>query len=213
MFLLPNLLHFGRVLHALGLDVHSGRMLDVASALEHVDVGRRSDFYFTLQSLLIHRQQDLATFDEAFRVFWRPPPGEWSIQDLRALGEQRRFGSPQVDVPAAQSGSPDDPSVPVPTETIERIVPTSYSAQDVSRVKDFAQFTEDELRQGQSMIAALTWNLDTRQTCRWTGGRGRVLDLRTLVRRNGRYGGELMVLPTRERLTQRRPLVLIADVS
>ena len=47
--LLHNLLHFGRLLHSLGLDVHAGRMLDVASALEHIDIGRRSDFYFTLQ--------------------------------------------------------------------------------------------------------------------------------------------------------------------
>ena len=72
-------------------------MLDVAAALAHVDIGRRSDFYFTLRSLLVHRQQDLATFDEAFRVFWRPPPGEWSPNDLRALGEQRRFGPPEVE--------------------------------------------------------------------------------------------------------------------
>ena len=39
--LLHNLLHFGRLLRALGLDVHAGRMLDVAGALAHVDIGRR----------------------------------------------------------------------------------------------------------------------------------------------------------------------------
>ena len=85
--LLPNLVHFGRLLRALGLDVHAGRMLDVAGALAHVDIGRRSDVYFTLRTLLIHRQQDLATFDEAFRVFWRPPPGDWSTD--RSSGARR----------------------------------------------------------------------------------------------------------------------------
>ena len=58
--LLRNLLHFGRLLRSLGLDVQAGRMLDVAGALEHIDIGRRTDFYFTLGALLVHRQQDLA---------------------------------------------------------------------------------------------------------------------------------------------------------
>ncbi len=58
-YLLHNLLHFGRLLHSLGLDVHAGRMVDVTSALEHIDIGRRSDVFFTLQSLLIHRPQDI----------------------------------------------------------------------------------------------------------------------------------------------------------
>ena len=92
-FLVHNLLHFGRLLRALGLDVHAGRMLDVAVALQHIDIGRRADVHAALQSLLIHRQQDLAIFDEAFRVFWRPPSGEWSSTDLRAIGERRRTGS------------------------------------------------------------------------------------------------------------------------
>ena len=83
-FLLHNLLHFGRLLHALGADVHAGRMLDVTRALEHVEVGRRTDFYFALQSLMIHRPQDRVLFDEAFRVFWRPPPEGWSMDDLSA---------------------------------------------------------------------------------------------------------------------------------
>jgi len=65
-FLLRNLLRFGQLLHGLGVDTPAGRMLDVASALAHIDIGRRSDFYFTLRSFLIHRPQDFALFDQAF---------------------------------------------------------------------------------------------------------------------------------------------------
>ena len=74
-------------------------MLDVAEALGHVDVGRRADFYHTLRSLLVRRAQDLPVFDEAFRLFWRPPRGERTARDLRAMGERRRFAPPEVDVP------------------------------------------------------------------------------------------------------------------
>ena len=43
--LFRNLIRFGRLLHAAGLDVRAGRMIDVASALDHIDIGRRSDLY------------------------------------------------------------------------------------------------------------------------------------------------------------------------
>ena len=212
-FLLQNLLHFGRLLHDLGLDVHAGRMLDVASALEHIDIGRRSDVHATLQSLLIHRRQDLETFDEAFRVFWRAPPGEWTTSDLRAMGEPRRFGRPDIVVPPQAPHDPDTESLPSIAERVERVLPTSASANEVSRLKDFADFTEDELSQAKTLIETLTWNPGQRRTRRWTAGRGRVLDLRRLIRRNLRYGGEPLVLPARERTMRQRPLVLICDVS
>jgi len=211
--LLHNLLHFGRLLHSLGLDVHAGRMLDVAGALEHVDIGRRSDFYFTLQTLLIHRPQDIAPFAEAFRVFWRPPPGEWSTDDLRALGEQRRFGTPRVDVPTGASFTADDPSLATLAEPGERVDPGSYASQEVSRVKDFEQLTDEEIERAKTMIAMLRWDPGMRLTRRWAARRGDALDLRRVVRRNLRYGGEPLLLPTRGRTMKRRWLVVICDVS
>jgi len=212
-FLLRNLLHFERLLRDLGVDIHAGRILDVAGALEHIEIGRRSDFYATLQSLLIHRQQDLATFDEAFRAFWRPPPGEWTTTDRRGMGEQRRFGRPEVvDAPLPSVG-PDDESRPAVAETVERVLPASSSPNEVSRVKDFADFTEDELNQAKRMIETLAWDPGERRTRRWTAGRGAALDLRRVARRNLRYGGEPLLLPVRERTMRRRPLVLICDVS
>jgi uncharacterized protein with von Willebrand factor type A (vWA) domain len=208
--ILHNLIHFGRLLRALGLDVHAGRTLDVAGALEHVDIGRRSDVYFTLRTLLIHRQQDLATFDEAFRVFWRPPPGDWSTVDLRALGEQRRFGAPQVDTTAGGSNAAGGGPPATPAEAVEAM---SYGSQEVLRAKDFSEFSQQELDQARAMIAALTWDPGMRRSRRWAPGRGGALDLRRVVRRNIRYGGEPVSLPTRDRTLKRRPLVLIADVS
>ncbi len=63
------------------------------------------------------------------------------------------------------------------------------------------------------MIATLRWDPGWRLTRRWAPGRGNALDLRRVVRRNIRYGGEPLVLPTRGRTVKRRPLVLICDVS
>jgi uncharacterized protein with von Willebrand factor type A (vWA) domain len=188
-------------------------MLDVAAALPHIDIGRRTDFYATLQSILIHRQQDLATFDEAFRVFWRPPSRDWSPTDLRAMGERRRMGAPHVEIPASQPESEHEAGLPVRRETATRIVPTSSSPREVSRLKDFAELSEEELDQAKAMIATLRWDVGMRRTRRWRPGDGPALDLKRVVRRNLAYGGEPLALPRRERLKKRRPLVVICDVS
>ena len=71
--LFRNLLHFGRLLRTAGIETHAGRMLEVAEALTHVELGRRDDFYFTLRTLLVNRPQDGPAFDAAFRLFWRVP--------------------------------------------------------------------------------------------------------------------------------------------
>ena len=142
-YLFHNLLHFSRLLHAAGLEVHAGRMPDVAAALSHINIERRSDFYFTLRTLLVHRHQDLEPFDEAFRVFWRRHAVERSTMDLRALGERRRFSNPQVDFPAREpSASDNDSSVRTLSEIVDRIVPISecqsaieYSASGRARGK------------------------------------------------------------------------------
>jgi uncharacterized protein len=206
-------LHFGQVLHRAGLDVPAGRMIDVAAALEHVDVGRRTDFYFTLRSLLVHRPQDFAVFDEAFKAFWRAPRGEPSTTDLRAMGEQRRVGPPEVEIPPAGEPGAESLAATAPAIRMERVAPMTDSDYEGSRAKDFADYTDAELDQARAALADLSWDTGWRRTRRWTSGRGRAIDLRRAVARNRRYGGELIVLPARDRRLKRRPLVMICDVS
>src|SRR5262249_7472609 len=165
-YLFHNLLHFSRLLHAAGLDVHAGRIPDVAAALSQIDIGRRSDFYFTLRTLLIHRHQDLEPFEEAFRVFWHRHPDDRSTMDLRALGERRRFSNPQVDFPAKDSLAGDNDALRTLSETVDRIVPMTYSLREVSRTKDFAEFTEQELNAAKAMLDDLHWKPEARRTRR-----------------------------------------------
>jgi uncharacterized protein with von Willebrand factor type A (vWA) domain len=212
-FLLHNVLHFSRLLHAAGLDVHAGRTLDVAQALAEIDVGRRENFYFTLRTLLIHRQQDLAPFDEAFRLFWRPPSGTWTTDDLRALADRRTSGTPRIEVQDDTPRADRDDDVPLAAHTTHRIAPTSYSANEVSRVKDFAEFSDAEMEQARALLATLTWDLGMRRTRRWVAARRGAVDLKHIIRRNVRFGGEPVVLPARVRREKRRPLILLCDVS
>ena len=213
--LLHNLLIFGDVLRHLGLSIHPGRMLDVLRALEHVDIGRRQDFYHTLRVLLVHRRRDLALFDEAFRTFWRRPPDRSTTMDLRSLGEQRRYRQPQVGPPPMSNNSPDSSDAGNDDEVDRIEVTQTYSAREVLRRKDFARFSSDEVSQAKLMMGQMVWDLGSRRTRRWTfsQARGQQLDIRTTMRRTLKYGGEALDLAHRRRKVRPRPLVLLCDVS
>ena len=89
--LLHNLLLFGRLLRGLGLDVNTGRMLDLVAGLDQVAVTSRMDFYYAARSLLVHRREDLPLFDQAFQLFWRAP-GEDVLLALPGLTRRQRRG-------------------------------------------------------------------------------------------------------------------------
>ena len=85
--LLENLLLFGQLCKQLGMTVTPHSMIEVARALEFIDLGHKADFYYSLRTLIVTRQRDLALFDQAFRAFWRPPPeGQSRPQSATAAG-------------------------------------------------------------------------------------------------------------------------------
>jgi uncharacterized protein with von Willebrand factor type A (vWA) domain len=136
-----NVLLFGRVLRGAGLDVHHGRLVDAIRALECVGVRSRADVKATLCSLLVHRHDDIARFDRAFDLFFRAQRSPSSGLPLLALGER-----PRVVVRA-----PPHSAVPVQLEALQEARPETssattrsvgaWSAESVSRTRDFADFT------------------------------------------------------------------------
>lgn len=209
-----NLLLFGRVLHGLGLDVNLGRMMDLTAALGHIELGRRTDFYHAVRSLLVHRREDLPLFDEAFNLFWRPP------REGRDLGipvmsmRRRRPRSVPPPLGAPDAPPPDDAQNP-PDPKAEPIleVTRTYSAVEALRRKDFALLTPDEYAAIKEMMAELTWSLGQRRTRRQQPGSGPRLDLRRTLRRSLKHGGNVLHWSLREPKLKPRPVVLLADIS
>jgi uncharacterized protein len=213
--LLHNLLLFGRVLRGLGLDVNPGRMMDLVQALSFVEVGRRDDFYFAARSLLVHRQEDLALFDQAFAQFWRPPSSTW-LTGLWVMGARQRRRARVVPAPLKPpEEQPDGENDPNQTDDAPPVIEVThtYSASEALRRKDFSQLTAEEYSEIKSLIAHLAWQLDQRRTRRRRPGRGPQIDFRRTLRRNLKYGGHLLEWAYRERKYKPRPLVVLADVS
>jgi len=213
--LLANLLLFGRLLRRLGLDVDAGRMLDLMQALDYISIGHKHDFYHTARSLLAHRHEDWQLFDQAFELFWRKHAEEWTTLDLRGLGEQQRLAKPkQSHKPFYQASlSNSQTQKPNTEDSTQPLVQQTYSNVEILRHRDFAEMNWEELRRAREMIAELAWNLGERRTRRRQPGSERFFDWRRTLRRNLKYGGEVLNWAQRAPKFKPRPLVIIADIS
>lgn len=216
--LLHNLLLFGRLLRGLGLDVNLGRMIDLVQALEHINIGNKADFYHAARSLLVHRKEDIPIFDEAFELFWRKPAEEWTRLDVGSLLEQRRSRKPVFTPPplkddqaSTEANGSDDGKTPDEPPVIQ--VTMTYSQREVLRHKDFAEMTAEELAEIKHLMTGLVWRLGRRPSRRLRSGRGAQYDMRRTMRRNLKYGGEVLHWEHRERKYKPRPLVIVSDIS
>ena len=210
MNLVPNLLLFGRVLRAAGVHVHRERMVDAIQATEWVGVRSRADLRATLCSLLVHRHDDLPLFNEAFDLFFRAHGASELDMPLFSLGERARV------VTRRDAGAPHRLDVEEPASDADAAAAFAlgaYSTVEVSRTKDFADFTPAELEEARRLLLRLRWEPGVRRTRRWERSLRGDIDMPRLLRKNVMRGGELILLPRRVRRVAPRPIVLLADVS
>jgi uncharacterized protein len=193
---------FGRVLREAGLEIGPGRVTDALRALDSVDLARRDDVYFSLRQTLVSRHDELAVFDRAFDAwFLRAPvaaPAR-SRKPEQMLRLVEAAGSPGTDGGEEQDGEP---------------LLLGASAHEILRDKDFADLDEDELRRIRELMGRIARTRPVRRSRRRTRDpRGDGLDVRALVRRSLRTGGDPVERPVRARKTVPRKLVLLCDVS
>jgi uncharacterized protein with von Willebrand factor type A (vWA) domain len=211
MQLVPNLLLFGRVLRAAGVHVHRERMVDAIQATEWVGLRSRADLRATLSALLVHRHEDLQPFNEAFDLFFRAHSSSALDLPLFSLGERARV------VTRRDAGAPQ--RLDLESESTESDAASAafaigaYSTVEVSRTKDFADFTAAELEAARRLMLRLRWRPGVRRTRRWRRASHGDVDMARLLRTNLMRGGELIELPRRIRREAPRPIVMLADVS
>jgi uncharacterized protein with von Willebrand factor type A (vWA) domain len=208
--LIQHVLAFTHLLRAMGVDVSPGQALELVRALDYVPITKREDFRSAARATLIRRREDLPLFDTAFAFYWRMSPS-----DPLALA------IPMIKVPARplrlprrprDDNAPNDPSQTEEEETIEFLI--SYSASEALRTKDFGTFTWEEVEACKALLKDLLWRVEPRKTRRKRPSRrDRQIDMRRVLRRSLRYGGEPIELTWREVRTRQRPLVVLCDIS
>jgi len=211
--LLTHLLAFGYLLREMGVPVSPGQMVAVAESLETIPVTRREDFKAALRCMLVLRHEELPLFDTAFEFYWRQSSGNLENQLLQLIVPQVKVPRRQLRLPRRRDEEP-PPDEEQREQQEELELQLTFSRDELLRKKDFAQCSWEEVQAARLLIQRMRWRLEERRTRRRRAARrGRQLDFRRTLRRNMRYGGELVQLAWRETRTAPRPLVVICDIS
>ena len=215
---LANLLAFARILKQLGMKVGLSQVLDASRSLEFVNLASKADFRAALRANLVSEKDEVPLFERVFDYFWRdfcpqrptmemvaPPTMLSGDRDGWADGEEG--GEEELVVlgsnPQAQPDQDDEP-VSVPT----------YSPNEVLNKRDFSEMGIEESRAVRRAILMIANKIATqvsRRKKRATRGEG--IDARWTLRKNIKYGGEIVELVSRKRRIRKTRVVLLCDVS
>ena len=194
---------FGRVLREAGFEIGPGRSTDAVRALGAVDLARRDDVYFSLRQTLVSRRDELAVFDRAFDAWFLRAP----VQP--ASGEQAPEPMLRLVEGAASDGEDGGDE-----ERDDDALEVGASGQELLRNKDFAELSDVELVRLRELIERIARTRPlrrSRRTRRDSLGEG--VDVRGMIRRSLRTGGDPVDRPLRARKKVPRRLVLLCDVS
>jgi len=217
--LADNIVLFGRALRKAGLKIGPGAIADAIEAVEAIGIGSREEFHAALCSIFVKRYEDLAVFDEAFRLFWRsrdlvakmialmspvapdhrekekPKPGEARASD--ALLSDRSDRRPQRETP-----------------DIEIDARFTSSGSEVLRHLDFAQMSAAEITFAKKELEKLQLPLDRVRMRRFAPSHTSAkIDPRATMRSALRTGGALILPRFRRPRDIQPPLVVLADIS
>ena len=211
--LLDSLLSFGRRLRDAGLPVTMAQIADLARALELVGLEDRDTVFRAARAMLVTRREQLATFEREFDRFWRDPnTGEPSeprgpVPMPRAPRHERREKFTVATYMAFKAGD-DLEELDVADRS------GTFTADEALRHKKFSEMTPEELDAVRRLIRDMTWNASLRRTRRRRRHRaGSEIDFRRVLSRTARLGAVPARLPRRRRTLERRPIVLLADIS
>jgi uncharacterized protein with von Willebrand factor type A (vWA) domain len=196
---------FGRVLHEAGLEVGPGRVADALRALDSVDLARQEDVFFSLRQTLVSRRDELDLFDRAFSAWFLRAPVLPPVRTRHASETVTRVGESPSERLRSQGDEEDADGDPLEL---------GASGQELLREKDFAELTGDELRHVRTLIAQIAQMRPQRLSRRRAANsRGTSLDVRRMIRRSLRTGGDPVDRPLRARKDVPRKLVVLCDVS
>jgi uncharacterized protein with von Willebrand factor type A (vWA) domain len=207
-----QVIQFARVLRGRGLRVTQADVHDGLQALLTIDVGERREVRQALRATLVHRRDDLDTFDAIFDAFWQVPDSaevEGPPDDEQGPAD----GQPETQAPGDKQPEPGPPEGDPGNESDEMKM-AAYSPAAALVRRDFGSLRREEEDRLAELCAILARRLAIRLGRRLTFARkGRRIDLRRSVRRSLRTGGDLLHFQYKRRRPRRTRVVVICDVS
>ncbi|MBX3577110.1 MAG: VWA domain-containing protein [Rhizobiaceae bacterium] len=214
-----NIVYFARALRKAGMRVGPASVKDAIEAVLAAGIGSRDDFYWTLHAVLVTRREDHATFDEAFRLFWK---SRELVEKMLAMFSPTAPDKREKQKPRAAESRVADAMFeghrkeqrPEEIPEIEVDARFTVSGNEILRQKDFAQMTARELAEARQAISALILPFDQVRTRRFKpDAHGRRADPRAMMRTALRTGGDMILPRFRSAREVHPPLVVLADIS
>jgi uncharacterized protein len=214
---LANLLAFGRALKQLGVKISLSQVIDTSRSLNLVDIAQREDFRALLRSNLISQKEDFPVFDSVFDCFWREQNYERvPIESLEIQGtpteSQAQEAGDEEGLEEAFAETPAKENVEL--ENLDELSIPTYSAQELLNRKDFSEMSVEESRAIARAILLIATKIATQISRRKKRARkGATVDPRWTLRKNVKYGGDVIDLVNRKRRIKKTKVVLLCDVS
>ena len=195
---------FARILRGAGLKVPTGSVVAFVDALGALGVEERAGVYWAGRATLVRHPEDIPVYDDTFAAFW-------TDAELRTAQVAAEELSITLAIDSDDDGGGDDAQ---PERTDEPTLTLRWSAAEILRHKDFAQYTETELHDVQALMQELRFIGPPRRSFRMRPDRrGRRPDLRATMRASLRAAGEPIDRRWREPGDRLRRLVLLLDIS
>lgn len=192
-------------LRVLGVEVPVGSAINYVQALAAMGSADRKARYWSGRATLVCRPEDIGLYNKAFRAYWVGTDaadgfGVEAAQDVTIVVDED-----DVDPPGLEQTDGDEGEV----------ISLRYSAYEILREKDFAEYTKQELREAAAIMARMRVAGSPRPSRRLRRSKRHhgAPDLRRTVRRAMRTSGEPIDRAFRERSEQPRRLVLLLDIS
>jgi hypothetical protein len=103
-----KILEFCRLLRRYGLVISFSQVIDALKAIAEIGFDDDEDFYYSLRSILVIQQEDLALFNQLFQIYFRQPqaerkkPKDAKAADSDAAGEANP--DPEVEMVESSDG-------------------------------------------------------------------------------------------------------------
>ena len=218
--LVENITHFARALRKAGLKVGTSQVKSAISAVAAAGFTQRADFYYALRATMVSRPEHLEVFHQVFQMFWRDP--EFLERMVRSmLPLMQTMAQEEQEPKAAQKRAAEalwegesGQKAPTKRDEIEVDANLSWSENEVLRKQDFEQMSIAEQTEAAKLIRTLTLPVDPLLTRRFHPSQtGRHPDIRAVLRRSLRKGGEIDRLSLKSPRFRPLNLVVICDIS
>jgi uncharacterized protein with von Willebrand factor type A (vWA) domain len=166
---------------------------------------------------LVSQKEDFPVFDVLFDCFWREQSYERVPMDTLEIEgtpteSEAQDGGDEEGLEEANAEASAEENVPL--ENLDEFSIPTYSPQELLNRKDFSEMGIEESRAIARAILLIATKIATQISRRKKLGRkGNVVDPRWTMRKNMKYGGEIIDLVHRKRRIKKTRVVLLCDVS